>query len=101
MEQEETSQQICFNDSEKILFRWFKFFIGLVILAILIFFFASGYSPPGILGEVLRHNQAEGIDASPLFYTEVENMSELEDGVKRLRMQKKFREIGRKQQFLR
>lgn len=101
MEQEETSRQICSNDSEKVLFGWFKFFIGLVILAILIFFFASGYSPPGISGEVLRHNQAEEIDASPQFYTEVENMSELEDGVKRLRMQKKLKETGRNQRFSR
>jgi hypothetical protein len=52
-----------------------------VLLAAVVGFFASGYSPPGPLGEVLRHNQSEGIDASPLFYTEVENMRDLEAGL--------------------
>ncbi|MCK4462543.1 MAG: hypothetical protein KAW46_12110 [candidate division Zixibacteria bacterium] len=36
---------------------------------------------PGICGEVLRHNQSQDIDASPLFYTDVENMAELEEGL--------------------
>ena len=64
--------------------RWFRFVIGLAIIAALFGFFSSGYSPPGVFGEVLRHNQAVGIDASPLFYSEVENMAELEDGVQEL-----------------
>jgi hypothetical protein len=63
---------------------WLRFLIGLVMLTVVFCFFASGYSPPGIWGEVLRHNQAEDIDASPLFYTEVENISDLEDGFKKM-----------------
>lgn len=58
--------------------RWLRFFVGLALLALCIAFFASGYTPPGALGEVLRHNQECDIDASPLFYSEVENMQELE-----------------------
>jgi hypothetical protein len=61
--------------------RCFRLAVGLVLLAAFAGFFVSGYSPPGPLGEVLRHNQAHGIDASPLFYTEVENMHELESGL--------------------
>ena len=57
---------------------WVRFLIGLIVLGSCIAFFASGYSPPGVLGEVLRHNQQHDIDASPLFYSEVENMQELE-----------------------
>jgi hypothetical protein len=68
--------------------RWFKFVIGLVILVVIIIFFSSGYSPPGVFGEVLRHNQENSIDASPLFYSEVENMAELEKGVRELREKK-------------
>lgn len=64
---------------------WLKFFVGLVVFLAGILFFASGYSPPGIFGEVLRHNQANDIDASPLFYTEVAHMPVLEDGVRKLR----------------
>lgn len=62
--------------------RWIRFFAGLVILIAIITFFSSGYSPPGVFGEVLRHNQACSIDASPLFYSEVENMTELETGLR-------------------
>ena len=34
----------------------------------------QGYAPPGLAGEVLRNNQRHGIDATPLFYTEVESL---------------------------
>ena len=64
--------------------RWVRFLIGLTALALFIAFFASGYSPPGVLGEVLRHNQQYDIDASPLFYSEVENMQELEAELREL-----------------
>jgi hypothetical protein len=74
------------------LIRWIKFSIGLAILAMMIVFFSSGYTPPGILGEVLRHNKACSIDASPLFYSEVENMDELERGVRELIEEKKISE---------
>ena len=65
--------------------RWIRFFIGLALLWLSVAFFASGISPPGIAGEVLRHNKAHDIDASPLFYSEVENMQELEEGLAKLR----------------
>jgi len=64
--------------------RWLRFFAGAGILAAIFAFFASGYTPPGAAGEVLRHNQTCDIDASPLFYTEVENMQELEEGLARM-----------------
>ena len=35
------------------------------------------------MGTVIRHNLDNGIDATPLFYTEVENMSTLERGLDR------------------
>ena len=54
-------------------------------MALFFSFFASGYAPPGPFGQVLRHNQQHDIDASPLFYMEVENMSELENGVREMR----------------
>ena len=61
--------------------RWIRFLIGVLLLASCVGFFASGYSPPGIFGEVLRHNQQHDIDASPLFYTEVEHMHDLESSL--------------------
>jgi hypothetical protein len=68
----------------KVLLPWLKLILGAVALTSLVWFLSLGYTPPGILGEVIRHNQANNIDASPLFYTDVENMSELEKGLKEL-----------------
>lgn len=67
--------------------RLVRLFIGLVILSALVLFFSSGYTPPGLFGEVLRHNQEHQIDASPFFYGDVVNMNEYEEGVKKLREQ--------------
>ncbi|MCP4631718.1 MAG: hypothetical protein GY855_02245 [candidate division Zixibacteria bacterium] len=64
------------------LIRSIKFVSGLILLSLGVIFFSSGLFPPGIAGDVLRHNKACDIDASPLFYTEVENMTELEDGIR-------------------
>ena len=71
-------------DPSPALVRWLRFLAGAAILAATVAFFASGHTPPGAAGEVLRHNQSCDIDASPLFYTEVENMHELEQGLARL-----------------
>ncbi len=65
--------------------RWGRFLAGLILLSAFAGFFMSGYTPPGVLGEVLRHNQACDIDASPLLYSEVEHMAALEAGVQLMR----------------
>ncbi|MBD3234498.1 MAG: hypothetical protein GF315_12300 [candidate division Zixibacteria bacterium] len=64
---------------------YIRFLIGLFLLGIIVAFFSSGWFPPGVCGAVLRHNAAEDLDASPLFYSEVENMSELENGITQIR----------------
>jgi hypothetical protein len=65
--------------------KWVKFFLGVISLLLFYSFFASGYTPPGIFGKVLRHNQTYNVDATALFYTELERMSEYEEGVQELR----------------
>jgi len=35
----------------------------------------QGYAPPGPVGEVLRNNLQNHIDATALFYTEVESLT--------------------------
>jgi len=62
-----------------------RFIIGLGLLGALAAFFASGITPPGVCGEVIRHNREADIDASPFFYGDVENMLELIEGAERLR----------------
>lgn len=69
--------------------RWIKFILGIVLLSTLVWFLSTGYTPPGILGAVIRHNQANDIDASPFFYGDVENMTELEEGLKELMEEQK------------
>ncbi len=61
-----------------------RFGLASAVLAGVIWVLASGFTPPGIAGEVIRHNREADIDASPLFYTEVENMAELEEGLHEL-----------------
>jgi hypothetical protein len=64
--------------------RWGKFLVGLLGLSLAVMFFGSGYTPPGICGEVIRHNQRHNIDASPFFYGDVENMLELIESAEQL-----------------
>jgi len=71
--------------NESLARRLVKFLGGLVVLAAMVLFFSSGYTFPGVFGEVIRHNQEHQIDASPFFYGDVENMAEYEAGVKELR----------------
>jgi hypothetical protein len=67
--------------------RLLRFALGTAALALFAGFFMSGVTPPGAAGEVIRHNRAMNIDASPLFYSDCERMSELEAGVREMRRQ--------------
>ena len=62
-----------------------KLSIGTLLIAGLAIFLGSGPLPPGHFGDVIRHNRERGIDATPLFYSEVENMADLEDALARSR----------------
>ena len=72
--------------------RWRRFTIGLMLLGILVAFLASGYAPPGVCGEVLRHNQDARIDASPFFYGDVANMAQIERDLQQTRRAAKERD---------
>jgi hypothetical protein len=76
--------------------RLVRFAAGLAALALLAAFFMSGITPPGACGEVLRHNRAYAIDASPLFYSEVANMATLEEGVRQMRQRAAACEAARR-----
>ena len=53
---------------------WIRFLAGSLLLAGVVLFLMQGYTPPGPAGQVLRNNQRHDIDATPLFYTEVESL---------------------------
>jgi len=58
--------------------RWLRFAIGLSLLGGVIILGVAGVTPRGAAGEIIRQDQDSSIDATPLFYSEVENMAELE-----------------------
>ena len=51
---------------------WAQFVGGSLLIAVLVLVLMQGYAPPGPVGEVFRNNLRNGIDATPLFYTDVE-----------------------------
>lgn len=51
---------------------WVRFVAGVVVLVFLVFLLMQGYAPPGPAGEVFRNNLENRIDATPLFYTDLE-----------------------------
>jgi hypothetical protein len=72
-------------NNNSVLRRWLRFLLGLAALTAFFGFFASGWTPPGPAGTVLRSNRQLGIDASPLFYSDLENMPQIEADVRALR----------------
>ena len=60
---------------------WGKLILGMALIICLFVVLGRIKPPPGIAGEVIRHNISEDIDATPIFYGDVENMMELEAGV--------------------
>jgi len=71
--------------------RWLRFVAGLAIMTAGTAFIMAGVTPPGLAGEVLRHSRRLDIDASPLFYSDVEHMADLEAGVWRMRQPERVR----------
>jgi len=65
-------------DGDSRYLRLIKFAVGLLLLGGLAFFLGSGITPPGIAGEVIRHNQEHRIEATALIYSDLEDMQELE-----------------------
>ena len=78
--------------------RLAKLLAGVLVIAGLAVLLGSGATPPGVLGEVIRHNRANQIDATPLFYTEVENMQDLERGATQSVEAKKVMRLSRPSQ---
>ena len=63
---------------------WLKLFGGACVITGIAILFGSGLTPPGVCGEVTRHNQEADIDASPFFYGDVENMLDLIEATERM-----------------
>jgi hypothetical protein len=53
---------------------WARLIAGTLLLTAAVLLLMRGYTLPGPAGEVFRNNLQNGIDATPLFYTEVETL---------------------------
>ena len=53
---------------------WGRLGAGVLLVFLLVVLLMQGYTPPGPAGDVIRNNLASGIDATPLFYTELESL---------------------------
>jgi len=63
------------------LFSVVKLLMGLAVLCGLLIASSKGIIPSDNIGGVISHNLAEKIDATPLFYSECEDMPRLEAGI--------------------
>jgi len=57
---------------------WAKFVAGTLLLTGAVLILMQEYTPPGPAGEVFRNNLRNGIDATPLFYTECDVSADAE-----------------------
>ena len=51
---------------------WLRLIGGTLLLTAFVLLLMQGYAPPGPAGDVFRNNLEAGIDATPLFYTDLE-----------------------------
>ena len=67
--------------------RWTKFILGLLLISGLALYLGSGLAPPGPIGDVIRNSHAHEIDATALFYGDLDNMQEIERDLAQRRAQ--------------
>lgn len=58
-----------------------KFLVGIVIMVSILVVSSAGLIPADGAGGVIGHNMGNKIDATPLFYTDSEDIPRLEEGV--------------------
>ena len=58
---------------------WVRLCIGVAILAGFFAFLAARPRPPGMAGEIIDHNLGQDIQATALFYMDLDRMPEIEE----------------------
>ena len=61
-----------------ILVRWLRFGAALTILAAALAFLVSGPRPPGMAGRIIERNLRHDVQATALFYMDLDRMPEIE-----------------------
>ena len=60
---------------------WVRLCIGVAILAGFFAFLAAGPRPPGMAGEIIDNNLSQDIQATALFYMDLDRMPEIEESL--------------------
>jgi hypothetical protein len=63
--------------------RWLRLCIGLALLGALFGFLSAKPRPPGMAGAIIDHNLEHDIQATALFYMDLERMQEIEKRLRR------------------
>ena len=66
---------VDYHEHRRGLLAWAKLAAGALLLVSVVLVLMQGHTPPGPAGEVFRNNLRYDIDATPLFYTEVESLA--------------------------
>lgn len=59
--------------------RWLRFALGVSILAGFFWFLTTRPTPPGVAGQIIERNLRQDVDATALFFTELERMPAIEE----------------------
>ena len=70
--------------SDALAVRWLRFLIGLVLLVLFLGFLATSPLPPGRLGDLIVRNMDHDIQATALFYSDLERMQQIEQELENL-----------------
>ena len=65
--------------------RWLRFGLALALVAAAMAFLASEPRPPGMAGKIIERNLEHEVQASALFYMDLDRMPEIEDRLARTR----------------
>lgn len=57
---------------------WLRLGVALTLLAALVVWLTLGHVPPGVAGRVIRSNLSHDVQATALFYSDLEAMGDIE-----------------------
>jgi hypothetical protein len=67
--------------------RWLRLGVGTAVLATVFALLSQGPLVPGVAGRVLEHNREHDLEATALFYSDLERMPEIQARLERKRGQ--------------
>lgn len=63
--------------------RWLRFCLALALVGAVLSILVSGVRPRGTVGEIIERNLEQDVQATALFYTDLDRMPEIENRLSR------------------